>query len=131
MIATVELDYAIYKTIILYCTVVLYCTLGLHCKYWTVQTENSRGGVGACGYVGSGYFLRRTRSVRRGVDFVVPCLPDTEPATPPGGVYTAERMPDEVRNRTQAVRRELSRAGERGGGEETDSSPTLRMEWMV
>ena len=39
MIATVQLDYAIYKTIILYCTVILYCTLELHCKYCTVQTE--------------------------------------------------------------------------------------------
>ena len=87
--------------------------------------------MGACGYVGSGYFLRRTRSVHRGVELVVSCLPDTEPATPPEGIYTVDRMPDAVRNRTQAVRRELRRAGERRGGEETDPSPTLRMEWMV
>ena len=87
--------------------------------------------MGACGYVGSGYFLQRTRSVRRGVEFVVPCLPDTEPATPPRGNYTAERTPDEAKNRTHAVRREMRSAGDRGGGEETDPSPTLRMEWMV
>ena len=38
-------------------------------------------------------------------------LPDTEPATPPGGIYTADRMPDAVKNKTQAVRRELRDVG--------------------
>ena len=49
MIATVELDYAIYKTIILYCTVVLYCTLVLDGKYSTVQTEIVEGEWGLAG----------------------------------------------------------------------------------
>ena len=95
------------------------------------KQKNSSGRVGACGYVSSGYFLQHTRSVRRGVEFVVPCLPDTEPATPPGGSYTAKRTPDEAKNRTHAVRRAMRSAGDIGGGEETAPSPTLRMEWMV
>ena len=50
---------------------------------------------------------------------------------PQEGIYTADRMPDAVRNKPQAVRRELRDIGERGGGEEADPSPTLRMEWIV
>ena len=79
---------------VLYCSTVLYSGTALHVVHCT--DRNSRGEVGACGYVGSGYFLQRTRSVRRGVEFVVPCLPDTEPATPPEGNYTADRTPDAV-----------------------------------
>ena len=79
---------------VLYFSTVLYSGTGLHVVHYT--DRNSGGGVGACGYVGSGYFLQRTRSVRRGVEFVVPCLPDTEPATPPRGIYTADRTPDAV-----------------------------------
>ena len=60
---------------LLYCTI-LYCTVlcaDTACKYCTVRNRNSRGRAGACGYDSRGYFLRRTRSVSRGVVFVVPC----------------------------------------------------------
>ena len=58
-------------------------------------------------------------------------LLDTEPATLPEGNYTADRTPDAVKNEIQAVRRELRSDGERGGGDEAEPSPTLRMEWIV
>jgi hypothetical protein len=106
---------------VLYCTV-LYCT-DLQPKTEIVVGEREHTGTLAAG-TSSGAPVVYTV----GWNSWYFTLPDTEPATPPGGIYTAERMPDAVKNRTQAVRRELREVGERGGGEEADPSPTLRME---
>ena len=90
MIATVELDYAIYKTI--YCTVLFYCTVLWNCTARsTVQTEIVEGKWGLAGTLAAGTSSGAPVVCAGGWNSWYLVCPTPSQPLPQEGIYTAGR----------------------------------------